>query len=317
MSKVRFLLLAASLGAGPVQAITPENGLWWNRFESGRGFTFDLQDNILGVTVFVYDDFGNPVFYQAVAELVDDFFFSGELHRFSNGQCITCDYGPPDVELGFAGPIEIEFLSDSTGILTWKGGTIFIERQRFGVLSDVILRMLGEWQIVMDFSEVIDDLPFFGDILLFDDTETVQGVDEAIGFRLYSPYAYPSTATAFLPDTGEHIIIVADTDTDNLAYWVFVETDRLWGVVESYPLGGDPTGFGFPVQGFRAASGSFVQTGEGPRKARAGVSGSVTPFLTKDGKPLAAMQGRVRDMNRLRPLIRQLEAQIVRHQRAD
>ncbi|TFH40158.1 MAG: hypothetical protein E4H01_17065 [Lysobacterales bacterium] len=79
-------------------------------------------------------------------------------------------------------------------------------------------------------------------------------------------------------------------------------------------MGDDPTGFGFPVQGFRAASGSFVITGEGPRKAKAGTSGSVTPFLTRDGKPLTATQGRARDMNRLRPLIRQLESQLIRNQ---
>ncbi|HHL32719.1 MAG TPA: hypothetical protein ENJ41_09035, partial [Oceanospirillales bacterium] len=42
------------------QAFTPESGFWWNPDESGSGYAIEIQDNFLFMTLYVYDEAGNP-----------------------------------------------------------------------------------------------------------------------------------------------------------------------------------------------------------------------------------------------------------------
>lgn len=276
---IAVLFLLASL---PAHAFTPESGWWWNPAESGRGFNLEIQDDVVVLSTYVYTPSGNPVWYLAVGRLTGNSFFSGELDRYENGQCITCGYdGEPDFDGGFAGPIEIDFTTQTTGILEWRGGTVPIRRHNFA-LGDQVDRMLGQWQMVLDFSGANDGEAFYaGDVLVFD-RDTTDGSDDFYeGFRPRTEFdrsgsGVGDAAGLFEAGTGLHVFVVDDSDDYWLAYYVTVGTDRFEGIVELYEKGTDPTGQGYPVEGFRNQSRSFVQTGTGPSKSiTAPAAGSV------------------------------------------
>lgn len=266
------LLLAVSL---PAQAFTPESGWWWNPQESGRGINLEIQDDVIVLSVYVYEPSGRPVWYLAVGRLSGNSRFTGELDRFENGQCITCAYaGEPDWDPGFAGPVEIEFTSQTTGVMTWRGGTVPIRRHNFA-LGDVIDKMLGQWQMVVDFSAANDGEAFYaGDVLTFDRDTTDGTTDFYEGFRPKTEFERTGSgigdaAGLYEASTGLHVFVVDDSEDFWLAYYVTVGTNRFEGIAELYRKGTDPTGRGHPVEGFRNQSRAFVQTGRGPSKSAA------------------------------------------------
>lgn len=262
------LLLVVAMPAG---AFTPESGWWWNPAESGRGFNLEIQDDVVFMSVYAYEEDGRPVWYLAIGTLQNDR-FSATLDRFQNGQCIGCDYeGEPDSEVGFAGPVEIRFDTSTQGELTWNGGeTVPIQRHNF-FLGDEIDLMLGRWQMVTDVSGISDDVdPFFGDVLVFD-RDTTDGVDDFFeGYRPHSEYdragrpegrpeLLGDAAGLYEPETGLHVIVVDDSDDFWLAYYLSVGMNRFEGIAEFYRRDEEATREGYPVTGFRAAGRSAVQ----------------------------------------------------------
>jgi len=103
-------------------AVTPKTGIWWNPGESGRGYALEVNGNTLVLAMYAYDSSGNPLWYLAAGPLTNNGAnFQSTLDKFNGGQCVTCDYTQPDLN-GNDGVIAIQFISDTSGIVTLPGG---------------------------------------------------------------------------------------------------------------------------------------------------------------------------------------------------
>ncbi len=280
---VCFSLLLA-LAAAPSRAYTPESGTWWTPNEPGTGLFIEVQDNFLVAAAYVYDPIGNATWYTATGFLTGNARFDGQLDAFVGGQCIGCPWRPNSERLGAGGPIRIDFnLTDPTKAnLTWGGRTRPIERFQFylkrpedGSRSIQLTKMLGEWQLVLDFSEINSTFPYAGDVIAFESIDVSQSpgffegcrVDDSLsGFCSTFALNNRDAAGFYDSSTQEHVIVLSDTSTHYLMYVGRVGTDHFRGEVSSYRKGTNPVTF-YPARGFRSASRSFVDEGIGPSKA--------------------------------------------------
>lgn len=144
-----LLALALLLINFPAFAFTPQSGMWWNPLEGGRGFTIDVQDNIVVFMAYIYNAQGKAEWYYSDGQLsADGTQFTSTLYRFEGGQCITCPYKPA-TNVGNAGTATIKFSTPGAGVLTWAGGTVAIERYNFRI-GEAPNALLGEWTFVYD-----------------------------------------------------------------------------------------------------------------------------------------------------------------------
>lgn len=283
--KSALALLVLSLCARGADAFTPESGLWWNPAEDGRGYTIEIQDNVLVILVYGYDNDRSSAFFIGAGPMVGNSSWSGTLDGFNNGQCLTCNYqGRPITLTGAGGPASIVFDTETRGRLTLGGRVIPIERQNFA-LGNVLEQMQGEWQVVFDLSTrpggnpPFASFPFFGDVLIINTVNTALNPDQFLGCRPESSVIGRCTASAsanhdlagFFDSTrNEHVIVVTDvagsaTTTQYLTYFVKSGLSQFDGVLQ-FRVGANPESpvrF-FPVRGFRSASKRYVQTGVGP-----------------------------------------------------
>ena len=114
------LLALAALFSSSAFAFTPESGFWWNLAESGRGFSIEIQDNFLFFAGYLYTSTGAPIWYTAQGVMQGNATFVGQLTSASGGQCITCTYRAPQIQLGAGGPVTIAFDTEIEGRLTWS-----------------------------------------------------------------------------------------------------------------------------------------------------------------------------------------------------
>jgi hypothetical protein len=291
MRRLAAVLLA--LAAAPASAFIPEGGVWWNPAEPGRGLTLEVQDNVLIFSGYLYRADGAPTWVTSVGPITYTYnsqgalqtvVYSGQLDTYSGGQCLGCPYRAPAAQPGAAGPVRIDFRTETEANLTWGGQTIPIER--FSTLGDRTARMQGEWQAVIDFrtrgnnSEwPYRDYPYFGEVLLFDAVDRTRNPAQFTGCRpedtetrCTSAARRDHDAAGFYDTTNrETAIVVKDipgTSTSRpvyFAYFVNAGLDQFDGVMSLFIEGGDPErGPFYPVRGFRSASKTYAQTGIGP-----------------------------------------------------
>lgn len=329
----RFMLSALLLlSAASASAFTPENGFWWNPLESGRGWNFEIQDNVLVITAYIYSGDGDPDFYIASGTLDGNSFFEAEFNLVTDGQCLGCPYTAPTVLQGFGGPVTVDFTSETAAVMEWDGVTIPIQRHKFGIYNDEHEIMLGEWKAVIDVSSEAD-FPFLGDVFIFDLIGTCEGVDCFQGCRpdnaqdgFCSNFALNNhdAAGAFDPDTGFYVVVLRESESQYLLLFdVLIGTNRFGGFAEFYNVGGSPSLVGFPFEAYRTASKSFVQTGVGPSKSasddKTGHRGGLLDALggelilqSPENLPKSG-QGSLKseaEVARLRQMIRSLESQL-------
>jgi len=285
---VAGLLLAALLAASPARAYTPESGVWWNPAEPGYGLVIETQDDFMAVFVYSYDAAGNAQWYNAVGFMTGNSLFEGQLDRFTGGPCVGCPWRQNTEFLGAGGPIRIAFDPDdpTRATLTWGGRTLPIERFHFylkrpedeqalpGVPVE-LTKMLGEWQMVLDFTDNSNaSFQYFGDIVILDRLASdnlgdfidgCRAADSEIGFCQNIDIDEHYAAVEFDDATGEHVLVVENDDFTFASYFIQVGTNDFAGNVAVYTRGTTPSQF-FPVHGFRTASRSFVQDGTGPSK---------------------------------------------------
>lgn len=113
--------------AGPVTGVVPQNGLWWNAAQGGRGYgvEYNPASGTLFVGTFIYgpDATRPPVWYVstcAYAPATGN--CSSTLQQFANGQALSAGYRPP-TPLGSAGALGVSFASATAGTLTLPNGT--------------------------------------------------------------------------------------------------------------------------------------------------------------------------------------------------
>jgi hypothetical protein len=129
---IRALVVAAVLALQSGLAVSaPEVGWWWNRAESGRGFFIESHDGVIFMAGYFYANDGRATWLVSGGSNADPYAYTGRLLAESDGQTLTGDYHPPSAPID-SGAVSLHFSSDTQGTLTWPGGTIAIERQRFG-----------------------------------------------------------------------------------------------------------------------------------------------------------------------------------------
>ena len=108
-----------------------ESGVWWNPNESGRGFVIDIANGQLNFGAYYYDDSGRATWATSGGAMQSSTSYSGALNAFRGGQTLTGGYqgatGPFSL-----GQLSIQFTSPTTGVLSWPGGSVPIQRYRFG-----------------------------------------------------------------------------------------------------------------------------------------------------------------------------------------
>jgi len=125
----------------------PAPGLWWNPNESGRGYNFDLQGNLLVMTSYVYNKQGAPVWYLSVGTYTyGNGQMSATFDGATNGQCLGCTYKAPVGQANVAGAMKVVFDTATSGTLYFPGGSTHIERQIFG-FADLNAFLFGELQM--------------------------------------------------------------------------------------------------------------------------------------------------------------------------
>lgn len=291
-----FITAAAT---GPALAYSPESGLWWNPAESGTGYTIEIQDNMMVVTVYGGAQDGRSKWYTAAGLMQGNALFEADLYGFSGVQPIGGHYGGrPSPEPSY-GKLRIVFDPDNNrrATLTWPNGrSIPIQRHEFyfqrsddaAAAGSNTLRMLGEWQFTIDFSSNPSvTIPYSGDIVVLDKYQydaqipawSYEGCrpdnSTAGNCSAHARQKHDATGYFAAPDQnypqGAHLILVKDVVLDGQQWFVLYEmvmgTNEGSGQFRLYPRGDDPYRYtAYPVRSFRSASRSFVQEGYGPSK---------------------------------------------------
>lgn len=117
--------LAPAAGAES-SSVEPESGWWWNPAEPGRGYAIEKQGDKIFFAAFLYDSQGGPLWYAATGRIVGGV-FNADLEHYVNGQTLTGAYRTPTT-LPSPGKVAIEFTSGSTGVMSWPGGRVPIQR---------------------------------------------------------------------------------------------------------------------------------------------------------------------------------------------
>jgi hypothetical protein len=115
-----------SAGIESKQAVTlavPQNGVWWNPTQSGRGYSLEVQGNQLVFTMYLYDDSGSATWNTGILNQQADGSYTGTLSRFSGGQSLNGTYVAP-TGASTVGTVSLSFTTTSTGtaILTPSAG---------------------------------------------------------------------------------------------------------------------------------------------------------------------------------------------------
>jgi hypothetical protein len=133
-----------------VFAFQPRTGHWNNLNESGRGFNIDIQDGVMVLTMYAYDQAGNAQWYLASGPMTNgQRSFTGTLEKYVGGQCVQCDYRPPSVN-GNDGTISVAFVNETTANVTLPGGrttTITPFNFKYDVPPN---GLVGEWVYTYD-----------------------------------------------------------------------------------------------------------------------------------------------------------------------
>lgn len=131
----KIMTVVALLGAGLAQAFAPQSGTWVVNSEvngrPGRGFGIDVQNTTMVMQMYAYESNGQPTFYLAVGEVVDNK-VNAALNKYAGGRY----FGSGDrsgTPAGNPGNVSIRFTSGMTGFITFPGEPeVAISRFNFG-----------------------------------------------------------------------------------------------------------------------------------------------------------------------------------------
>jgi hypothetical protein len=137
--------------AGSTTAFQPRSGVWANLHESGSGYTIEIQEAVLVITIYSYQPGGAPQWYLAAGPMTNDQHnFTGTLDKYVGGQCISCVYSGSPTLIGNDGVISIVFTSETSATLMLPGGrTTQIQSYGFAI-GDPPTGLLGEWVLFYD-----------------------------------------------------------------------------------------------------------------------------------------------------------------------
>jgi putative CocE/NonD family hydrolase len=109
-------------------------GFWYNPDEPGTGLALEVQEGVLYLNWFVYDERGLPVWYGSGAEMIDSSHYAGPLLAWS-GWPLGQAYGGAKAEQ--AGSMEIVFDSPREARLMWSKGGLRGSQSLFRFMEDL------------------------------------------------------------------------------------------------------------------------------------------------------------------------------------
>ena len=148
MSLAGVALLTVTTVSGAFQ---PRTGHWNNVVsESGRGFNIDIQDGVIVLTMYAYDQAGNAQWYISSGSMTNgQRNFTGTLDKFVNGQCVTCSYRAPSPN-GNDETVSVAFTSETNAVVTLPDGHVTQITPFNFKYGNPPNCMLGEWVFVYD-----------------------------------------------------------------------------------------------------------------------------------------------------------------------
>lgn len=224
-------------------AIVPEQGLWWNPDESGRGYGLEIQDNFIFITYYAYGPGGGSAFFTS-GGLYDIATNSASVYfaNTTNGQCFGCAYaGPPT--LTNLGNATISFTSRMTGQIVLPSGLVIpIQRQLF---FDAIPRtnLYGTWHLTTGALGV-----YFGQVLW------IQAPDDSLPGGFVGRILDGSSQRILVgaPTDDGKIGILVDSSTNYYQFYLFEWSVNLWGGQSwTYLKTAQLSGSGLPFFGSR------------------------------------------------------------------
>lgn len=131
----KIATVAALMSAGLVHAFAPQSGTWIVTSEvngkPGRGFGIDVQNTTMVMQMYAYENSGQPTFYLAVGEVVDNK-VSAPLTQYSGGRYLGSG-ARSGIAAGSPGNVNIRFTSGTTGFIQLPNeGEVAISRFSFG-----------------------------------------------------------------------------------------------------------------------------------------------------------------------------------------
>lgn len=248
MNVVRRALFAMLFWPVAAWTVVPESGLWWNPAEPGRGYGIEVQDDVVFVTYYGYQQAGGmSAFYESAGTLNPS---TGVVNAYwasaANGQCFGCQWRAP--QLTSIGQARFEFSSPRSGrvILTGAGGTmtIPIRRQQF---VDNLPRdaMFGTWHLTEGALGI-----YFGESLWINRAES-SPVGGFSGRRIDGS-AQRILLGAPHPSLSNTMTILVDSSTSYYTFYAFEWSFNRWGGRSwTYLKTGQLSGAGLPFFGSR------------------------------------------------------------------
>jgi hypothetical protein len=274
----KVFVIASTLSFATVaQAVLPDNGWYWNKDESGRGFNIEIQNNLLFMSAFIYDAQGKPIWLVSGGVMPSDHTFSGTLVQTSDGQCVGCTFKPP-VRTPY-GTVTINFTGPKTATITINGIALQVERQAWGMdFSSPVTPLLGEWAIV----DGQTAFPiYFGERIAFQSTQVINGTPYAVGNRAGQSGGDNVAIGRFDASIGMWLVLLDSSTSYWKAYtWTYTAFDRVEGTEYVYLKGSSPTG-GLASIGNRIKSAAAVSGLNAPGTGKAFLLTSESEILAE------------------------------------
>jgi len=172
-------LVAAVVFSGSTLAVIPDSGWYWNSGESGRGFNIEIQNNVLFIAGFLYDQSGNQIWIVSGGPMSSDRTYSGPAFQATNGQPLGGAYRTPtNVPFGTA---TVTWTTTTAANININGYAFSVTRDVYGFdFSSLTEPLLGEFALVTGNTTLPD---YFGERITFSSTQPINGTVYAVGNR--------------------------------------------------------------------------------------------------------------------------------------
>ena len=227
MNILKGVLLMSLLLSTFTYAAEPVSGIYWNPEQPGRGFPIDYQNGSLALTGYIYDEYGDPIWFLAAGRMTNDNTrLQATAEIYMDGQCIECPYRKPEV-VDNLGEVDLKFYSPDQATLKIGNEVIELERQNFGFPAPP-RSMLGKWYIIKELSPNFS----FGSIYNFTNIGPPSGAEGGTG--VFIDQASNAIGECFSSGelAGQCLLLSFGDDTDDLqkVYLYKQHIDRLYGI---------------------------------------------------------------------------------------
>ena len=267
---MRKIALAIALAfAGDATAVIPDSGWYFNSSESGRGFNVEIQDNVLFVAGFMYDESGNPIWVFSGGPMSTDHTYVGDAFLTANGQPIGGAYKAPT--LIPYGKASITWSETMNAIIVINGHTFNVSREQFGFdFTSTTQPLLGELSLVEGANV------FFGDRIVMTGTQVINGTLWATGHKTGDPSRL--AVGNFSPSLNLWTILLDANAYYDFFTFTFEGVNFVEGSDYTYLKGTNPSG-SLPMVGYRTKSAQAAVGLDAP-----GSEKSATPVETLQSK---------------------------------